>query len=70
MESDDLPERARWTIIFTAVLLLVMCLFLVGITLRMAPLIDDIGKALLSVFRLKSDPIKRFSLQCDKKTKD
>ncbi|XP_063698231.1 uncharacterized protein LOC134829165 [Culicoides brevitarsis] len=42
IESDDLPERARWTIIFTAVLLLVMCLFLVGITLRMAPLIDDI----------------------------
>uniref|UniRef100_A0A336LLJ8 CSON011463 protein n=1 Tax=Culicoides sonorensis TaxID=179676 RepID=A0A336LLJ8_CULSO len=42
LDEDDLPERARWTIIATACLLLVMCLFLVGITLRMAPLIDDI----------------------------
>lgn len=55
--SEDLPDRARWTIIFTAVLLLVMCLFLVGITLRMAPLIDDIGKSpkLLYSNKTKSD---------------
>ncbi|XP_065079324.1 uncharacterized protein LOC135702219 [Ochlerotatus camptorhynchus] len=41
IDPDDLPQRARWTIIATAFLLLIMCLLLVGITLRMAPLIDD-----------------------------
>lgn len=44
IDPDDLPQRARWTIIATACLLLVMCLALVGATLRMAPLIDDMGK--------------------------
>ncbi|CAO1316795.1 unnamed protein product [Diamesa hyperborea] len=44
IDPDDLPQRARWTIIATACLLLIMCLLLVGITLRMAPLIDDMGK--------------------------
>ncbi|XP_055373981.1 serine-rich adhesin for platelets [Condylostylus longicornis] len=42
IDPDDLPQRARWTIIATACLLLLMCLMLVGITLRMAPIIDDI----------------------------
>ncbi|XP_058121928.1 uncharacterized protein LOC131281831 [Anopheles ziemanni] len=41
IDPDDLPQRARWTIIATACLLLIMCLLLVGITLRMAPIIDD-----------------------------
>ncbi|XP_055838782.1 uncharacterized protein LOC129906855 isoform X2 [Episyrphus balteatus] len=41
IDPDDLPQRARWTIIATAFLLLIMCLMLVGITLRMAPIIDD-----------------------------
>ncbi|KAM7344669.1 uncharacterized protein ACRADG_011298 isoform 2-T8 [Cochliomyia hominivorax] len=41
IDPDDLPQRARWTIIATACLLLLMCLMLVGITLRMAPIIDD-----------------------------
>lgn len=41
IDPDDLPQRARWTIIATAFLLLIMCLLLVGITLRMAPIIDD-----------------------------
>lgn len=40
-----MSQRARWTIIATACLLLLMCLLLVGITLRMAPLIDDMGKS-------------------------
>lgn len=40
-DSDELPQRAKFTIIATACLLLIMCLLLVGITLRMAPLIDD-----------------------------
>uniref|UniRef100_A0A6E8VL09 Uncharacterized protein n=1 Tax=Anopheles coluzzii TaxID=1518534 RepID=A0A6E8VL09_ANOCL len=44
IDPDDLPQRARWTIIATACLLLIMCLLLVGITLRMAPIIDDMGK--------------------------
>ncbi|XP_067630592.1 uncharacterized protein [Eurosta solidaginis] len=43
VDPDDLSQRARWTIIVTACLLLIMCLMLVGITLRMAPLIDDMG---------------------------
>lgn len=44
IDPDDLPQRARWTIIATACLLLIMCLLLVGVTLRMAPLIDEMGK--------------------------
>lgn len=44
IDPDDLSQRARWTIIATACLLLVMCLLLVGVTLRMAPLIDDMGE--------------------------
>uniref|UniRef100_A0A1B0CQD9 Uncharacterized protein n=1 Tax=Lutzomyia longipalpis TaxID=7200 RepID=A0A1B0CQD9_LUTLO len=47
IDPDDLPKRARWTIIATACLLLVMCLLLVGVTLRMAPIIDDMGKSRL-----------------------
>ncbi|KAG8283618.1 hypothetical protein J6590_014140 [Homalodisca vitripennis] len=37
----DLPKRARWTIIITAGFLLLTCMLLVGITLRMAPIIDQ-----------------------------
>lgn len=47
IDPDDLPQRARWTIIATACLLLFMCLLLVGVTLRMAPLIDDMGKSFI-----------------------
>lgn len=50
IDPDDLPKRARWTIIATAFLLLIMCLFLVGITLRMAPIIDDMGKFYSGVY--------------------
>ncbi|KAI8128911.1 hypothetical protein CVS40_1958 [Lucilia cuprina] len=53
IDPDDLPERARWTIIATACLLLLMCLMLVGITLRMAPIIDDMGKYIANVNCLK-----------------
>ena len=48
-DSDELPQRAKFTIIATACLLLIMCLLLVGITLRMAPLIDDMGEWLLQI---------------------
>ncbi|XP_063906606.1 uncharacterized protein LOC135125161 [Zophobas morio] len=41
LDDDELSQRARMTIVLTAFLLLFMCLLLVGITLRMAPLIDD-----------------------------
>lgn len=44
IDPDDLPQRARWTIVATACLLLLMCLLLVGVTLRMAPIIDDMGE--------------------------
>lgn len=37
-------RRARGIVILTSVFLLFTCLFLVGITLRLAPLIDDLGK--------------------------
>lgn len=43
IDPDELPQRARWTIVATACLLLFMCLLLVGVTLRMAPIIDDMG---------------------------
>lgn len=43
-DSDELPQRAKFTIIATACLLLIMCLLLVGVTLRMAPFIDDMGE--------------------------
>ncbi|XP_050303988.1 uncharacterized protein LOC126741564 [Anthonomus grandis grandis] len=42
LHDDELPPRAKWTIVATACLLLFMCLLLVGITLRMAPIIDEI----------------------------
>ncbi|KAG6444223.1 hypothetical protein O3G_MSEX003253 [Manduca sexta] len=43
LDPDELPRRARYTIMVTACLLLFLCLLLVGVTLRMAPLIDDMG---------------------------
>lgn len=46
IDPEDMSQRARWTIIATACLLLLMCLLLVGVTLRMAPLIDDMGKSI------------------------
>ena len=44
IDPDDLPPRARWTIMATACILLAMSLLLVGVTLRMAPIIDEMGK--------------------------
>ncbi|XP_043251974.1 lateral signaling target protein 2 homolog isoform X1 [Colletes gigas] len=43
VDPEELPPRARWTIVATACLLLAMSLLLVGVTLRMAPIIDDMG---------------------------
>lgn len=37
-------RRAKWTIVVTALALLAMSMLLVGVTLRLAPLIDDLGK--------------------------
>ncbi|XP_049842307.1 serine/arginine repetitive matrix protein 1 [Schistocerca gregaria] len=49
LEPEDLPARARWTIIATACLLLLMSILLVGVTLRMAPIIDEmVGKRSLA----------------------
>ncbi|XP_030755719.1 uncharacterized protein LOC115882039 isoform X1 [Sitophilus oryzae] len=42
LNDDELPPRAKWTIVATACLLMFMCLMLVGITLRMAPIIDEL----------------------------
>ncbi|KAL6434050.1 hypothetical protein ACFW04_005896 [Cataglyphis niger] len=41
VDPEELPPRARWTIVATACLLLAMSLLLVGVTLRMAPIIDE-----------------------------
>jgi hypothetical protein len=45
-ESNNPRRRARGIVILTSVFLLFTCLFMVGITLRLAPLIDDLGKTL------------------------
>jgi hypothetical protein len=47
LDPEDLPKRARWTIIATACLLLLMSVLLVGVTLRMAPIIDEMGESVL-----------------------
>lgn len=51
LDPDELPRRARYTIMVTACLLLFLCLLLVGVTLRMAPLIDDMGKSINIMIR-------------------
>ena len=43
-------HRARVIIILTTLFLLMTCLLLVGITLRLAPLIDEIGELCLTMF--------------------
>jgi hypothetical protein len=50
LDPEDLPKRARWTIIATACLLLLMSVLLVGVTLRMAPIIDEMGESDNSYF--------------------
>lgn len=49
VDPEELPPRARWTIVATACLLLAMSLLLVGVTLRMAPIIDDMGKSIATM---------------------
>lgn len=44
VDPEDLPTRARWTIIITSGILILTCMFLVGVTLRMAPVIDEMGE--------------------------
>ncbi|XP_065333375.1 uncharacterized protein LOC135935177 [Cloeon dipterum] len=41
VDPDELSKRARWTIVATACMLFFMCFLLVGITLRMTPIIDE-----------------------------
>lgn len=60
IDPEDMSQRARWTIIATACLLLLMCLLLVGVTLRMAPLIDDMGKSIHNIHFL-FNAIRSFS---------
>ncbi|CAN7937945.1 unnamed protein product, partial [Ixodes hexagonus] len=42
-DDEDVSRKARWIIITTAVSLFVMSVLLVGIMLRLAPVIDDLG---------------------------
>ena len=43
-KKDELPKKVRWSIMATGFVLLLMSLILVGATLRMAPLIDEMGE--------------------------
>ncbi|XP_017466948.1 PREDICTED: uncharacterized protein LOC108359545 [Rhagoletis zephyria] len=63
VDPDDLSQRARWTIIVTACLLLIMCLMLVGVTLRMAPIIDD-------MVRQESERLLKETLERARSTKN
>lgn len=45
VDPEDLPTRARWTIIITSGILILTCMFLVGVTLRMAPVIDEMVRS-------------------------
>lgn len=52
-EDEDVSRKARWIIITTAVSLFVMSVLLVGIMLRLAPVIDDlVRKENENLFRL------------------
>lgn len=62
VDPEDLPKRARWTIIITAGFLLLTCMLLVGITLRMAPIIDQMGEQLVPGFPLFYHLISTFEL--------
>lgn len=42
--KDELPKKVRWSIMATGLVLFLMSIILVGATLRMAPLIDEMGE--------------------------
>lgn len=42
--KDELPRGVRWSIMATGLVLFLMSIILVGATLRMAPLIDEMGE--------------------------
>jgi hypothetical protein len=41
--EEEMPRKIRLTIVFTAVFLLLLSFILVGVTLKMAPVIDQMG---------------------------
>lgn len=45
--KDELPKKVRWSIMATGLVLFLMSIILVGATLRMAPLIDEMGEYLI-----------------------
>lgn len=46
------PRRARGIVILTSVVLIFTCVFLVGFTLRLAPLIDELGKYICQTYSI------------------
>ncbi|KAK4301034.1 hypothetical protein Pmani_026808 [Petrolisthes manimaculis] len=44
-EEDEMPRKVRWSIMATGLILLLMSVILVGATLKMAPLIDEMGES-------------------------
>ncbi|KAK3854607.1 hypothetical protein Pcinc_038924 [Petrolisthes cinctipes] len=45
-EEDEMPRKVRWSIMATGLILLLMSVILVGATLKMAPLIDEMGESI------------------------
>uniref|UniRef100_T1JG03 Uncharacterized protein n=1 Tax=Strigamia maritima TaxID=126957 RepID=T1JG03_STRMM len=58
--SDDLPRKAKLIIFIVALILLCMCLILVGVTLKMAPLIDDMGDRFCEKFPSEEKQLMKF----------
>ncbi|GBN90064.1 hypothetical protein AVEN_202048-1 [Araneus ventricosus] len=50
-EDDQLSPLGRKVIVFVAVFLFLLCILLVGVTLRLGPVIDEMGKILILVLR-------------------
>ncbi|XP_042240829.1 uncharacterized protein LOC121878562 [Homarus americanus] len=50
-EEEEMPRRVRWSIMATGLILLLMSVILVGATLKMAPLIDEMGESSSQTFR-------------------
>lgn len=62
-DDEDVSRKARWIIITTAVSLFVMSVLLVGIMLRLAPVIDDlVRKENENLFRLPTSTTRLATL--------
>ncbi|XP_022254713.1 uncharacterized protein LOC111088543 isoform X1 [Limulus polyphemus] len=59
--SDDLPRKTRWLIIITGIVIILMSILLVGVSLRLAPVIDDlVRKENEDIFRFMTSTISPY----------